>query len=145
MPLVSDIDIKCCLSRTAAAVADLQQVEGAAIYDGASAPAALTTGVESPRVGFTLPPGKYIFFAKGDFAMTGATSTLRSVTIQIGTDQDFVSSNTGATTTYTGTETLSVSGAYRLLSDTAISVNLQADFSAGTVTGGMSLQAVRVV
>jgi len=144
MPLVSDIDIKCCLSRTAAAVDKIKEVQESGVLSFGASPSSLTSGTPSDLPMGTIPAGTYILSAKGVFAMTGATSTDRSTSIRAGSNNLFTASNPGATTTYTGSETQDVSGIYTFTQDTALSLRVTATFSAGTMTGGGSLMAVRL-
>jgi hypothetical protein len=144
MPLVSDIDIKCCLARTASAVAAFQDVQEQGILSFGASPSALTSTTATNLSMGTIPAGTYVLSGKGIFSLTGATSTGRTISIRFASADQFTSSSVGATTTATTTEVLDVTGIYTFTSDTSVVLRAVATFSAGSITAAGSLLAVRL-
>lgn len=142
--LVSDLDIKCCLSNVAATAREYESVRDGGIISRTISSAPLTTGTPADLSAGTIGPGTWLLIGTGAFTLTSATSTRRASTIRwASTDQASVV-NAGQTTTSSIPEIQRVVTIATFTADTAITIRSDATFSAGTIAAGATLQAIRL-
>lgn len=142
--LVSDLDIKCCLSNVAATTREYESVRDGGIISRNTSSESLTTGTPSDLSAGTIGPGTWLLIATGAFALTSATSTRRASTIRWASTDQAAVINAGQTTTSSVQEFQRVVTIATFTADTAITIRLDATFSAGTISAAGVLQAIRL-